>query len=156
MGYTTEFYGRLMVEPPFNESEINYIEKFNMTRRMKRELGPYFVDGTGDYGQGDDSDVLDHNNPPEDQPGLWCKWLSTADGKFIEWDGNEKFYDSMEWMEYLIDNFVKSEALAIGCPGFENFTFDHVVNGEIEAQGEDSDDHWQLVVRDNIVSKEVI
>ena len=156
MGYTTDFKGRIAIEPLLNNDEINYIKKFSETRRMKRELGPYFVDGSGDYGQGNDPDVLDHNNPPDGQPGSWCKWTSTGDGKFIEWDGNEKFYDSTEWMQYLIDNFLKPNAIAFGNPGFEDFTFDHILNGEIEAQGEDPDDHWLLSVHDNIVSGEVI
>jgi hypothetical protein len=32
-----------------------------------------------------------------------------------------------------------------------HFTFDHVVNGTIDAQGDDPDDRWQLVVVDNEV-----
>jgi hypothetical protein len=35
---------------------------------------------------------------------------------------------------------------------FAAFTFNHTVNGEIDANGEDPDDIWRLVVRDNVVS----
>ncbi|MQS15962.1 hypothetical protein F7Q99_27840 [Streptomyces kaniharaensis] len=41
---------------------------------------------------------------------------------------------------------------AQGRPGFEYFTFDHTVNGVIDADGEELRDIWQLLVRDNDVS----
>jgi hypothetical protein len=69
----------------------------------------------------------------------------------LEWDGGEKFYESAEWMKYLIDQFLRPGAVAEGQPGFEAFTFDHVCNGVIEAQGEDPDDKWKLIVTDNVV-----
>jgi len=57
-------------------------------------------------------------------------------------------------MVYLIDHFLKpgAEASKTGSKLFEQFTFDHVVNGQIEAQGEDPDDRWALIVKDNKVS----
>jgi len=165
MGCTTEFTGRVTVEPPLNPDEIAYLTKFARTRRMHRNNGPYFVDGSGAYGQGRDADIIEFNSEPPEQPGLWCRWVPTEDGAGIEWDGGEKFYDADRWMAYLIDTFLKSGAtvqgeLAVPVDGrvyhdaFERFTFDHVVNGRIEAQGERDDDHWTLVVVDNEVSVE--
>jgi hypothetical protein len=153
MGYTTDFYGAVSVEPPLNEDERTYLRKFAETRRLDRERGPYFVDGSGFAGQGHDSDIRDYNNPPEGQPGLWCQWVPIDDGTAIEWDGQEKFYEAEEWMAYLIDHFLKpgAEASKSDDPQFAGFTFDHVVNGTIEAQGEDPDDKWRLVVEDNVV-----
>jgi hypothetical protein len=55
-------------------------------------------------------------------------------------------------MQYLIDHFLKPGGHALGEPGFADFTFDHVVNGTIDAQGEDPDDTWQLAVIDNVAS----
>jgi hypothetical protein len=154
MGYTTEFTGSVAVVPPLNLSEITYLRKFNETRRMSRTRGPYYVGGGGYMGQDREEDVLDYNNPDPTQPGLWCKWMPTEGGDAIEWDGNEKFYCSEEWMVYLIDHFLKLGAAAAssGEQQFTGFTFDHVVNGVIEAQGEDADDMWRLVVKDNVVS----
>ena len=37
-------------------------------------------------------------------------------------------------------------------PEFARFTFDHTVNGTIEAQGEDPDDAWTLTVTENVVT----
>ncbi|HRO59371.1 MAG TPA: hypothetical protein PKZ27_03015 [Rhodocyclaceae bacterium] len=149
MGYTTEFEGSIAIEPPLNAEEIAFLKKFNETRRMNRERGPYFVDGTGDFGQGADSDIKDFNSPPEGQPGLWCQWRPTEDGTTIEWDGGEKFYYSVEWMEYIIEHFLKPGALAKDELPF--LQANHICNGEIEAQGEDRDDRWKLVVQNNHV-----
>jgi hypothetical protein len=160
MGYTTEFDGSVAVTPPLNPSEIDYLARFADSRRFSRVAGPYALDETGFRGP----DVIDYNQPPEGQPSLWCNWAPTADGTAIGWNEAEKFYDSAEWMQYLIDTFLRPGAtlqaeLAQPVPGrvyddaFAGFTFDHTVNGTIDAQGEDPDDTWRLVVQDNLVSK---
>lgn len=153
MGYTTEFQGTINIEPPLNESEIAYLNKFADTRRMDRESGPYFVDGSGYFGQSEDADIRNYNEPPSGQPGLWCKWVPAADAAGLEWDGREKFYDAPEWMTYLIEHFLKHNAKArySSNPQFAGFSFDHTCNGIIEAQGEDPDDRWRLVVDNNSV-----
>lgn len=150
MGYTTDFNGMIEIVPPLNDAEAEFLQKFAETRRMKRTKGPYFVDGTGDFGQGSDPDIINHNEPPEGQPGLWCQWVPTHDNTGLEWDGNEKFYDSVEWMRYLIDHFLKP-----GCIAAKELPFlqaNHVCNGTIYAQGEESDDMWLLQVDDNEVT----
>ncbi len=159
MGYTTDFAGEVIIVPPLNGDEIAYLNDFATTRRMDRTGGPYFVKGEGDFGQGNGPDqVNNHNGPPTGQPGLWCQWRPGDDGNVIEWDGGEKFYNSVEWMEYLIDHFLKPGAVASTVEDIDeqdarirNFTFDHVLNGEIYAQGEDYDDRWKLVVENNVV-----
>jgi hypothetical protein len=80
--------------------------------------------------------------------------VPTDDGTAIEWDGREKFYDSPEWMAYLIDNFLRpgAHAASSGDAQFSEFTFDHVVNGEFYAAGEEDDDRWKLKIRDNEVT----
>jgi len=66
-------------------------------------------------------------------------------------------------MTYIIDTFLKSGAvlaseLASPVPDrhyseeFRHFTFDHELNGVIDARGEDEDDQWQLVVTGNTVT----
>ncbi|QKW22482.1 hypothetical protein HUT16_28420 [Kitasatospora sp. NA04385] len=152
MGYQTVFTGEIAVEPPLNAHEIAYLRKFAGTRRMDRDRGPYFVDGTGYAGQGVDPDVRHHNRPPAGQPGLWCKWEPTGDGAAIGWNGGEKFYGAAEWMAYLVEHFLRPGARAAGEPGFGGFTFDHVLDGVIDARGEEADDVWRLVVRANEVS----
>jgi hypothetical protein len=153
MGYSTEFDGTVTVEPPLNHAERTYLEEFAGTRRMQRAKGPYFVGGNGLRGQAQDDDVTDYNSPPAGQPGLWCQWVPTDDGTGIEWDGNEKFYNGGEWMQYIIDHFLapEGEADCWGQAQFANFTFNHFVNGTIYASGEDPGDLWRIVVTDNVV-----
>ncbi|MGF1428652.1 hypothetical protein [Kitasatospora sp. LaBMicrA B282] len=147
MGYQTTFTGQVAVEPPLNQQEIAYLRKFAATRREDREGGPYVADYIGYAVQGREADRI-----PEGQPSRWCNWEATDDGAAIEWNGAEKFYNSPEWMTYLIDHFLKPGGAAQGQPGFEHFTFDHTINGVIDAEGEEPGDIWQLLVRDNEVS----
>lgn len=147
MGYTTEFSGHVTIDPPLNREEVTFLTKFAQTRRMNRLNGPYFVDGSGDFGQGNDPDIVNFNEPATGQPGLWCQWVPNENGTTIEWDGNEKFYNSAEWMKYLIDHFLKPGAIA-DLPFLQK---NHVVNGIIDAQGEEASDRWQIVVENNVV-----
>jgi len=152
MGYSTYFTGRIEISPPLNPEEIAFLQKFNETRRMDRDKGPYFVDGSGDYGRRQDPDVRNFNNPPEGQPGLWCQWMPTEDGTAIEWDEGEKFSNSAEWMKYLVDHFLKPGCLAAAELPF--LQANHVCNGTIEAQGEDAGDRWDLIVMNNITYRQ--
>jgi len=159
MGYTTDFEGRFNLNKPLSEEHSAFLHKFSDTRRMKRDAsktrerpdpirkavglavgpeGAYFVGEGGFAGQDNGPDVLDHNDPPEGQPGLWCKWVPTEDNEGIEWSGAEKFYDYTEWLQYLIHHFLAPAG--------------YVLNGEVTWQGEESSDMGKLVVKDNEVS----
>lgn len=155
MGYTTYFTGEINIDPPLNPTEIAYLEQFAGTRRMNRSNGPYFIGGEGFCGQGDNGDVIDHNQPDKSQPGLWCQWIPGSDGECLVWDDGEKFYHAGEWMEYIIDHFLRASALAVqsGDPQFKDFQ-PHICNGTIEASGEESGDIWRIVVTDNDVMVE--
>ena len=121
--------------------------------------GAYFVNEEGDCGQGKTGygakipDVVDYNAPPQGQPGLWCQWVpgnkygeplglknieeSEAEATTIVWDEGEKFYYYVEWLHYLIENF-------LGPWGY-------VLNGNVVWQGEEADDRGRIVVDLNIV-----
>ena len=110
--------------------------------------GEFFARDDGNMGQGDDGTVLDHNCPPgqkgfmqgrveKGQPGLWCQWGITEDGDELQWDGGEKFYNYIEWLEYLIKNFF--------------IPWGRKLNGEIFWYGEDRDDCGKIKVRNNEV-----
>jgi hypothetical protein len=162
MGYTTDFSGRFELNKPLTAEHAEYLTTFSQTRRMKRNAveaalledpvrakvdlpvgneGEYFVGGTGSFGQGDDNSVENHNYPPTTQPGLWCQWVPSGDGKGIEWDGSEKFYNYTEWLEYIVQNF-------LGPWGYK-------LNGEVNWYGEDPSDVGILVVEDNCVGSRV-
>ena len=156
MDYHTKFFGHVNVVPPLSSQEIEYLNKFSDTRRMDRSKGPYFVNGTGYAGQDHESDIKDYNSPPSGQPSLWCHWVPTQDGSAIEWNGSEKFRNSLEWMKYLIEHFVGSNPFAKQV-STEEFSFlqSHTLNGEIAAEGESESDRWTLSVKDNKVTKPV-
>lgn len=144
MGYTTDFRGKLAFDKPLTVKDKNYLEKFARTRRMARNVdakygveGEFYVDGEGFMGQAQDSTVIDSNRPPKTQPGLWCQWIPTEDGMFLEWDGNEKFYKYVEWLEYLIEKIIEPRG--------------YTLNGVIEWRGEDWNDTGTIIVTNNKV-----
>lgn len=149
MGYSTDFTGRIEIDPPLNQSEINYLTQFSQTRHMSRVQGPFLVedDPTEDG-------VIDYNTPPKSQPSLWCDFEPTGDGTALVWNGSEKTECGKEWIEYLINYFLQNNAYLVADAStyFKDFTFNHVCNGELTAQGEDPDDRWKIVVRDNSVT----
>jgi hypothetical protein len=57
----------------------------------------------------------------------------------IEWDTGEKFYDYVEWLEYIIYNFLAPKG--------------YVLNGNVEWYGEDRADVGTIVVKSNIVRR---
>ncbi len=161
MGYTTEFRGQFQLDRPLAPEHRTYLIMFASTRRMRRSefkvrqledpvreavglpVGPqgcYFVGGGGFAGQDEDASVSDANQPPDDQPGLWCQWVPTEDGAGIEWDGGEKFYSYVEWLEYLIAHFLAP--------------WGYRLNGRVRWRGEEFDDIGTIVVEDNEVSTE--
>ena len=158
MGYTTDFDGAVAVVPALNEQEISFLRDFAGSRRMDRTEGPLYAQPGNDFGQTTTPGVRSGNNPPAGQPGLWCQWVPTEDGGELEWDGGEKFYNSAEWMKYLIENLLAPSARPYvdahmdEDPRLAAFTCDHHVTGTIYAQGEEPDDRWALVVVDNAVA----
>lgn len=155
MGYTTEFRGSFVAEN-ITPEQINYINAFSNARRMKRDITklnspklgilnpadntPDSIYGTeGEFYIGDDNiGVLDYNTPPKTQPGLWCQWVINPETNEVEWDGGEKFYNYIEWINYLIETFFKRWGVKL--------------NGEVEWRGEDWDDNGTITVVDNIIT----
>jgi len=158
MGYDTDFVGCFNVTPTLKPEHATYLEKFSETRRMERdaskaellddpvrvatglaigEEGGYFVGGGGFAGQDHDASVLNYNTPPNGQPGLWCKWSSENNGNQIGWNGNEKFYNYIEWIEYLIEHFLKP--------------WGYSLTGTVEWAGEGTEDRGRICITDNVV-----
>jgi len=145
MGYSTDLFGSLKLNKQLSLDDKTYLEKFSSTRRMARNFpndeygveGEFFVDGEGDFGQGKEDNIIDYNRYPITQPGLWCQWVPSEDGWSIQWDGNEKFYNYVEWLEYVIDKILAPKG--------------YVLNGTVDWQGEETEDIGRIVVIDNVV-----
>lgn len=102
-------------------------------------------------GQARDGSIIDYNEPPVTQPGLWCQWvISPVNPKdmedetkdtvraYLEWDGAEKFYCYTEWLKYIIKNFLEPEGIT-AC-------------GAFLAVGEEYGDATYIIVDNNNVS----
>jgi hypothetical protein len=158
MGYTTDFTGRFDLDQPLTRPHEQYLSRFSETRRMRRdasltaklpdteregvelpigEQGGYYVGDQSFCGQSHTEDILDYNDPPDGQPGLWCQWVPTEDAGGIEWNGTEKFYCYTEWLVYLIEHFLKP--------------WGYTLSGTVTYQGEESGDFGEIVVKDNEV-----
>ena len=111
MGYTTDFSGELEFNKELTEAQIKTINDFGQERH----------DGAGSK-----------------CPGAWCDWEVTE--KYLWHNGGEKFYDYVEWLQHLIDNFFSKWGV--------------LLNGEIYWSGEDSKDNGTIAVVDNIVDAE--
>lgn len=145
MGYTTDFSGSFKLDRPLDIETFNLLKGLSSTRRMARNVdekkygveGEFYVKGKGFAGQDRDKTIIDFNTPPKTQPGLWCQWVPNDTGTEIEWDGNEKFYCYVEWIQYIIDKILTPRK--------------YKLNGEVEWQGEDSGDVGKIVIKNNVV-----
>lgn len=149
MGYNTDFNGGLTASIPLTTDQKEYINTFSRIRHMKRDVsvlqtlykGKYGLDGKygkeGEFFCKDEEDqksIIDHNIPPSTQPGLWCQWYM-RESDYLEWDGGEKFYDYIEWLKYLMDNFFTPWGV--------------LFNGQIEWRGESWEDTGTIIVKNN-------
>lgn len=159
MGYSTWFSGSLKFNKEVSEELREYINRFSSVRHMSRDNdkikeiypnwkelcflgeignnGEYFAPISKNHGQEHDNSILDYNRSGS-CPGLWCQWIIENDE--LIWDEGEKFYNYVEWLHYLIDNFFDP--------------LGYVLNGEITWDGEDSDDIGTITVTDNYVEVE--
>lgn len=113
MGYTTNFIGQFKLDKQLTLDDFNWLKEFA------------------------EKDHRDEAYHPEYS--YYCQWIPTKDGRGIEWDGNEKFYDYIEWLIYLIDSFFRPKG--------------YILSGTVAYQGEEVDDCGNIIVKDNEVSK---
>lgn len=110
MGYTTEFEGR-----------------FDFDKPMDAELVLFMMD------------IDDQRGKLPGAPDGYCQWVVTKDRLHIMWDGNEKFYDYVEWLQWLIDNKFKPAGL--------------MLTGSVKYSGEEMEDCGTLSIVDGVVVK---
>jgi hypothetical protein len=141
MGYSTNFYGAWIITPAPHPKIALFVNNLSHSRRVKRDLpeglygkeGEFYVDGKGYAGQDKDESVIDSNTPPKTQPGLWCQWI--IEGDKVKWDGNEKFYEYLQWIDYLIRTVFEPNG--------------YKLNGTVKWEGESGDDTGTITIKDN-------
>lgn len=113
MGYTTEFEGSFRCTPALSAKQVLEIDEFTDTRHGAADVEP-------------------------GKPSMYCQWVASSDGETIEWDGGEKFYSYVEWLQYLIDHFLRRWGVRL--------------DGEVRWFGEDRGDIGLIAVVDNVVT----
>lgn len=157
MGYTTKFERIFTLDKPLFDSQVLYLLEFAGTRRVKRnaallesvsdparaavglplgEDGGYFVNKKWDQ-ENDWISAVDYNKPPSSQPGLWCQWIPTSDGRGIQWNGGDKFYHYIAWLQYLIIHFLEP--------------WGYLLNGSVNWMGEHPSDTGYITVENNLI-----
>lgn len=112
MGYTTDFDGHFEFNRKLTKKELKAMETLYETR---------------------------HEDGYKEKPSIWLQWIVEEyhDTHYLVWDGNEKFYNYIEWLEYLIKYFFKPNNLSI--------------TGRVRWRGEEFDDMGTINVEDNDV-----
>lgn len=161
MGYTTTFEGKFTFDKPLTLEHSAYLTRFAKTRHMLwdeqitqlpdpiREAAKLPLGNGGAFFTGiPDLDfnwttktyhpaLIDYNTYPVVVPGLWCKWAPNTDGTALQWTGTEKFYDYVEWLEFIVTNFTAP--------------WGYTLNGSVKWEGEDSSDTGTITVTNNLV-----
>ena len=159
MGYTTDFLGHINIDPVLNDAEVAYLTAFSQSRRFDRPGGPYDVP-MNPYAE--DGPVTAEgeslSRTAEGQPGFACDWVPCVEGCCLSYNGMEKFYQADRWLRYLIDHFLRPDALAAqsGLRWFDEFTFDHTLDGLIVGRRRDTREMFALSVEDNELWREVL
>jgi len=112
MGYTTDFDGQFEFNRKLTKKELQAMETLYETR---------------------------HEDGYKEKPSIWLQWIVEEyhDTHYLVWDGNEKFYNYIEWLEYLIKYFFKPNNLSI--------------TGRVRWRGEEFNDMGVIEVEDNDV-----
>lgn len=159
MGYTTSFEGQFSIEPVLSDLHRRYLVRFCETRHMKRNVselqklndplrvavglplgtdGEFFVDSESIEKDYQTLTIVKHNSFPATMPGLWCDWWPDETGAALVWGEGEKFYRYIEWLHYLMVNFLTP--------------WNYSVNGSCVWSGESAGDHGEISVRNNQIS----
>ena len=158
MGYDTDFTGSFSLDRPLDKETKKILKGLNYTRRVKRDpnklakeldITPreciklygeeceFYFNFDGDFGQSETGGIIDFNLTPDCQPSLWCKWHYNEKDNTIEWDGAEKFYEYIPWIEYLIKNILEPK--------------NYKLNGSVRWDGEEFGDVGTILIKDNDV-----
>lgn len=157
MGLHTSYLGHVRIAPALNPDEIEFVRRFNETRHcgdddtpLRTVQHPAENEPTGDVGA--------YNRAANGMPGLWCPWTCCGTGCCLHWDGVEKPYSPQQWLEYLIDTFLRPGALLDGDPEAERLglTFDHVLDGVLVGERRETAELFALEVERNVVTRRVL
>lgn len=113
------FLGRIVVRPPLNEAERDYLLDLAHSSSTLR--------GTP-TGRGDDSVPFAH-----------LAWEPCPDGCCLTWSGMEWTRNLLPSLRFLVDHLLKPGAKATGHRRLPGFTCDHVLDGAVAGRRFDDD-----------------
>lgn len=154
-----QLLGCVRVRPALNRAEYEYLTAFAESRRWHRPTGPYAVPDNPIAECTDPGLDLDaYTTVAEGQPGLACPWFPARGGEalvpVVPTALNLKCDDAAAWLAYLITHFLGPHGRARGRPGFEAFSFDHVLRGAVAVYAGDTGGLRVVRVIDNVLSEE--
>lgn len=157
MGFTTDFIGHIDVTPSLNEAEQAYLSAFSRTRHDDREEGPYYV-SPNPYADQRSPDPERARRLAPGQPQIWCRWVPCWGGCCLALDGEEKIYQPTRWLAYLAQHFLvpDAEASKSGLAVFDDFTFDHRLDGLVVGCRRDNKQLFAIRVEDSVIAEEVL
>jgi len=122
MGYTTNFGGELWLSNPLPKNEVKEINEDLATTRHDHKLL--------------------RGNLQRPFPSIWNQWIikDSYNTQSLVWDGNEKFYNYIGWLDYIIKNYMIPN--------------DIYLNGRIQWIGEDKNDIGVIYSEDNFIDIE--
>lgn len=131
------FIGHIRIDPALNEAEWSHL--FTLVESDGTLRGT--TTGRGD----------------RDVPFAHLAWEVCSGGCCLSWSPNlEASKMMLPSLQFLVDHLLRRGAKAQGRPGFEEFTFDHVLEGAVMGRGHDDRDVRLVEVRDNVVSEQVL
>lgn len=156
MGLHTDYLGHARITPALNADEVEFLRSFDETRHCGDRSPLDVVQHPADNEPTGDVDA--HNLPAVGRPGLWCPWTCCGTGCCLHWDGLEKPYAPQEWLRFLIDTFLRPSAVLANDPQAQRLglTFDHLLDGMLVGQRQESGELFALVVRKNVVQRRVL
>ena len=150
MGYTTRFKGHFTLEPALTPDQRDIVRAITKTRHAPSEPGFELKYALPDRG----NDVTRLHPDTEFRlakkttrrgtyggdtgcyegayPSIWCDWTASEDGRRLEWNGGEKFYEYEGWLRHLITNAFEPWGVR--------------VSGWVDFAGDDPKDTGVLVV----------
>jgi hypothetical protein len=118
MGYSTDFYGVLKTDK-------------EIPAKIAAKMRELSETDTRDITHGGDHSVA---RPSGGFPGFHCDFAPTDDNHGIRWNGSEKTYDAVEWIDYLVRTYLGPNGITIPDGQF------------LDAQGEEHGDTWRLTI----------
>jgi hypothetical protein len=159
MGYNTLFVGEFELDRLLATEHHVFLTRFSHSRRIlwdedqvqhipdhvRQAAGlPVGVEGAFVLGYEYDGIadeppfLIDYDKSPAGQPSLWCNWTPSEEGTKIIWNGREKFYSFVEWLDYLIEEFLRR--------------WGYLLNGKLVWQGQDPLDLGTISIIDNFIT----